>query len=623
VYAKIIPTTKLKFGLDYFDYAIPKEIESKIAVGQLVNIPFRNSLIFGVVFEITNTTNSKWKTKQIKDIVQSEPFLDKKYLQIVISSAKVYGVSASTILKMMLPPLQKRKISKVALKTIVETTNPQKKTTVLVYKNQKERQSYFNYIAKSPTLVLVPEKEDMKIVANLFENQEKVAVWHSNLSTKEQFEIWFKIRNQEKTIVIGTRGASFLPIPNLKNIIIDKEYHSGHKHWDQNPRFHTKDIANLYANFLNVQIFLTSHSPSSSSYYCLYKNIYACGKDTKQKISTPTQNQPTIISMQDERKGKNFTPFSWKMEEALPQTNGDIFLYINRRGRAKSTFCQDCGHMEKCEKCQTPLTYHETKQILSCHHCKTIKQNMLNCPICHGKQIKNIGIGTEYIEKEIKKILTSKNIYRIDKDEENLNFEAGQRIIVGTSKALKHVRWNKTDLIVFINLDTELTLPEFNAQEQVWDLIQEVQYVRKENSKFLLQTFSPDHFVFKSLSEPDRFYRMDLNSSAKLNYPPYSFIVKYMLGNTSENKTISQSEELAEKLLFKLTKIPKNCKILGPLESSPKFYRNKYWRIVLLKITLNETAESRYNVYTSISDINKDIPNELRIDPNPLSLLSP
>ncbi|MCF6276487.1 MAG: primosomal protein N' [Candidatus Magasanikbacteria bacterium] len=617
MFAKIIPLRKMPFGLGWFDYKIPAEFENSIQVGQLVKIPFRKSSLFGVVFEVMDKTEIKGKAREIENIILKTPILTAKHIEFGILSARLYGVSPAIILKMMLPPLQTRKLQKVEIEKIEENSKNFKKTKIFVYKNLEEQKKYLKKIISEQTLIIVPEKEDIKNILNILP-KENVIVWHSGLSVKEQFNTWFQIRNEDKKIIIGTRGAVFLPIPNLKNIVIDKEHHEGHKHWDQNPRYNTKDIANLYTEIFGIQINLTSYSPSSETYFSIYKNIYDAPKNIKEKISTPPQELPKIINMVDERRGKNYSPFSWYAEEKLKEETGDIFLYINRRGLSGCLICNNCGHIERCEKCNLPLVTHEKTETLQCHYCKIKKNILVQCPKCRSIDIKNFGAGTQGIEKELRKILPNKEIYRIDGDDENVDFKEGQRIIVGTAKAFKNIRWEKTKLFLFVNIDTELNLPEFGAQEKIWHLIQKVQFTRKKDSSFFVQTLSPNHFLFKSLFEPDRFYRMDLNGRKALNYPPYSFIVKYMYGH--ENEFTAHKE--AEKLYNELTNGVKTCKIMGPLQSTPMFYRGKYWFVILLKKKLHETDEKRYNVYKEIAEINKKIPSEWRIDVNPLSLLS-
>ncbi len=608
----------MPFGLGWFDYKIPAELKKSIQIGQLVKMPFRQSSLFGIVFEITAETKIKGEVKEIEKIILEIPILTSKYIEFGMLCAKFYGVSPTIIFRMMLPPLQIRKLQKVELNKIKEVVKKPKKTKFFIYKNLEEQKKYLTKIISEPTLILIPEKEDLENILNLLPKEDVIS-WHSGLTEKEQFDAWFKIRNGEKKIIVGTRGAVFLPIPNLKNIVIDKEHHEGHKHWDQNPRYSTKDIANLYAEIFGIQINLIDFSPSSESYFSIYKEIYSTSKNTKEKISAPPKELPKIINMVDERKGKNYSPFSWKVEQQMKKETGDIFLYINRRGLAGCLICNNCGHIERCEKCNLPLVTHEKTKTLQCHYCKIKKNNFNQCPKCRSADIKNFGAGTQGIEKELKKILPNNEIYRIDGDDENVEFKnESQRIIVGTAKAFKNIRWEKTKLIIFVNIDTELNLPEFGVQEKIWHLIQKTQFIKEKNCLFFIQTLSPDYFLFKSLFEPDRFYRMDLNGRKSLNYPPYSFIVKYMYGH--ENEFMAHKE--AKKLSVALTNKAKTCKILGPLQSTPMFYRGKYWFVVLLKKKLNETEENRYTIYKEIAEINKEIPSDWRIDPNPLSLLS-
>ncbi|EKE07271.1 MAG: hypothetical protein ACD_18C00137G0002, partial [uncultured bacterium] len=65
-----------------------------------------------------------------------------------------------------------------------------------------------------------------------------------------------------------------------------------------------------------------------------------------------------------------------------------------------------------------------------------------------------------------------------------------------------------------------------------------------------------------------------------------------------------------------LTKLDKNATILGPYEMQPKYFRRQYWWGFALKI-------ADKNPLSTIKQINQYIPGNFKIDPNPISLLSP
>ena len=143
--------------------------------------------------------------------------------------------------------------------------------------------------------------------------------------------------------------------------------------------------------------------------------------------------------------------------------------------------------------------------------------------------------------------------------------------------ALPFVRWDKTELIVLLGLDQQLSIPEYRASENVWQLIREIQHRsnNQDKSKIIIQTFHPDHLVFKGLNEPDRFYRTELNSRKKLGYPPYRYLVRYFYGDINQERAKKESEKFYASLKEQLTAGKIDAILTYPIEMQPRYYRGR------------------------------------------------
>ena len=71
---------------------------------------------------------------------------------------------------------------------------------------------------------------------------EGVAVLHSALSDVERAREWWRVRNGEARVVVGTRSAVFAPLENLGLIIVDEEQENSYKQ-EETPRYHGRDVA--------------------------------------------------------------------------------------------------------------------------------------------------------------------------------------------------------------------------------------------------------------------------------------------------------------------------------------------------------------------------------------------
>ena len=362
-----------------------------------------------------------------------------------------------------------------------------------------------------------------------------------------------------------------------------------------------------------------SYSPSCESYFHIHKDNYFiktknlfAGKNNLENVK--------IINLSEERRAGRYEIFSDEATERILSAHKDIFIFINRLGSATSAGCSACDFVAKCEKCGQVLIFHEKTHSLNCHYCRTKIFLPKSCPKCGNYDFKLRGFGTETIEKEIIKIFKNKNshdIIRIDSENNNiLPASKKPRIIIGTKMALPYLNWADTELIIFIDIDKQINLPEYLASENAWYNIQEILFKKNNHADVYLQTFNPKQLILKSLSEPDRFYRTELNSRQKLNYPPYCYLVRFFYGNSDNSISQTEANLVYNKLKNTLTEDEKSIKITHPIEMSPKYYRNKFWYVIIAKI-------SHKNWQNDLQKLNKQINDDWKIDPNPISILSP
>ena len=102
-------------------------------------------------------------------------------------------------------------------------------------------------------LLLVPEIGLTPQLLSRFEKRLgfKPVVTHSGLSERERLNAWAMARSGLARLVIGTRSALFLPMPDLQLIILDEEHDASFKQQD-GFRYSSRDVAVKRASSLGV-----------------------------------------------------------------------------------------------------------------------------------------------------------------------------------------------------------------------------------------------------------------------------------------------------------------------------------------------------------------------------------
>jgi primosomal protein N' len=628
---QIIPARRMPLFLTYLDYLAPKKLASDIKIGQLVKIPFRGKDHFGIVNAINLINNlskqEKTKLKEIKEIIFKKPTLSKEQINFLQSIADFYHVSLGFLIKTNLLPLQKRKLSKTILEQIKFKIKIRKasKPVFYTYVSNLEKKEYFSNHLKpgSQSLILVPEQIAIKEIANLLEKEikEKIAIITSELSNKEMFEKWLEIYSGKKNIVIGTRRALFLPWSNLTDIFLDDEANPNYKSWEMAPRIHTRDACLSLAKHHSSQLHLLTHTPSVESYFFAKKNIYYSSNEIfKQKKFNPEQinNQIKIVDMRQERRSGNYTFISEKLNEEIKKTSDEnIFIFLNRRGFANYVGCRDCGNIIKCVNCNRTMTFYQDNNTLRCHYCKISSPMRVVCQKCQGINMTMYGAGTQSVENSIKKLVgDKKQVIRIDSDSVTKIFatpSSYSTIIIGTQQAWPYVDWKKTELVIFLDADTSLFIPEYKVSENLWQLLRDAQYKMRDDAKLIIQTNHPEHLIFTSLSEPKKFYEQELKERRLLGYPPYRYLLKLTYGHANQKIAENEASNLYNTLLG-LTKNKIGIKLSNPLETTPYLFGGQYRLVILAKI--------KYDNYRSdIKLLLSKLPSGWKVDPNPNEIL--
>lgn len=602
--------------LSELDYLVDDKKTPALQAGHLVMIPFRNKLVYGVVTKLGKEKSElkESKLKAVENILLDEVSFSENQLNFLREISEFYKAPLGFVLQTALLPLKKTKLAKLHLTKLAKkisqkTTKPE----MILYTNAEERNVIFKKLIPDvgQTLILVPEVSAIPSILTALPTD--TAVINGDLGEKELFDLWHKIRNGEIHTVVGTRRALFMPWNDLRTVIVDDESNPNHKSWDMAPRLHAREAALMLAHAHAARCILSGHTPSVEAEYFARAGVY----QSETKLADLHPNT-TIVDMRDERRGRNYNFLSNDLHEAMKATkDGDIFLFLNRKGSSSYVGCRDCGFVAKCEKCNRGLVYHEKTSTLECHFCNTKKQMFLSCPSCHGANVIMYGAGTQLVENDLRKNNTSgREIIRLDADTQSLHTldETKNKIIVGTQIAWDKINWSKVSLMAFLEADTALFIPEYKMAENVWWQLRDAQYRLPSNSHMFVQTSHTEHHAIANLALPNRFYTQEDSERRSFGYPPFSYLIRAYIGE----KTPELARKAAESAYLRLKTLTSGSLdtiISDPLPFSPFYTNGAYWFALIIK-----TKYDKYKQTTKL--LAQNLPDEWKFDPNPNNLLS-
>ena len=354
-------------------------------------------------------------------------------------------------------------------------------------------------------LVLVPEIALTPQLIGRFRGRfdAPLAVLHSGMNDTERLAAWRDAREGTARIVIGTRSAIFSPLLNPGLIIIDEEHDPSFKQQD-GFRYSARDLALVRAQRLGIPVVLGSATPS-------LETLSRAQKQPETLLRLPERAgsaKPPQLSLIDlRRQGATqglATPTVLAIQRHL-DANGQVMVFINRRGYAPVLFCPSCGWSAHCRRCDAHLTVHGRGHNLICHHCGAQEVMPPGCPNCFA-EVKPVGQGTERVEETLQQLFPDAPLARIDRDSMRRKGELeatlarvnrGEvRLLVGTQMLTKGHDFPNVTLVVVLNADHGLFSTDFRASERLAQTIIQVagRAGRAERpGEVLIQTEYPEH----------------------------------------------------------------------------------------------------------------------------------
>lgn len=383
-----------------------------------------------------------------------------------------------------------------------------------------------------------------------------LAVLHSGLSDGERLSAWLRAFRGDARVLLGTRMAITVPLPELGLIVVDEEHDASYKQQD-GLRYSARDLAVWRGYDQAVPVVLGSATPSLESWNHALHGRYASVTLAKRarEVALP------VVRMVDTRRlrmEQGFSPQLLEAMEARLEAGEQVLVFINRRGYAPVLNCSSCGWVSQCSRCTAYTVLHRPRirgARLQCHHCGGQAPVPRACPECGDQDLKPMGRGTQRIEEFLSGRFPSARIARIDADSTRLKGSAERLfaqvhngevdILVGTQMVAKGHDFANLGLVGVLNADSMLFAQDFRAPERLFAQLMQVAGRagrHKAGGEVMLQTDYPDQPVYRALQQHDYvgFARYALEEREALGLPPFAY----------QALLVAEGRELAHALEF-------------------------------------------------------------------------
>ncbi|MDA9950963.1 primosomal protein N' [Oligoflexaceae bacterium] len=504
-------------------------------------------------------------------------------------------------------------------------------------------------------LMMVPEISLTPQMTSVFRNRfpGQVAVVHSAMSDNERWSVLESIRSNAKRILIGPRSAIFAPFENLALIIVDEEHDQSYKQGTGLP-YNGRDVAVVRGKIEKALVVLGSATPSMETYWNAKQDRYihilmqkrATGVEIPKVVVIENEDDysslaGSVLKNESDLLGSDAPPISKSVIQALLANHKDgkqSIVIVNRRGFAFYLFDLTEKKAVCCPDCSVSLTVHSRNKYLKCHYCdfQTTTEKIMQKFPDHSFSV--MGYGSQKAEDFLKEQLSEARVVRLDSDvamnkdalSETLNNFRNHEIdvLVGTQILAKGHDFPKVTLMVIVEVEKQLNLPDFRAGERTFQLLVQASGRAgraQEVGRVMVQSKKPDHPVIQLAKEQgfEEFAERELAFRKLHAFPPFTRMVAIEY-NSEGMPQLLKFDDQVDRWLETYEKtaptMKEGLKISGPIVPPIQTIRGRHRRQVIIK---GECAKTVRSVAGHFMKAFEKRPHDIRmkIDVDPQTLL--
>lgn len=462
--------------------------------------------------------------------------------------------------------------------------------------------------------------------------QSNVLLSHGYLSSARRQQLLMELASSTAPyVVVGTRSCLFLPVePGL--IILDEEHDASFKQ-DEGLAYQAREVAYGRVARSKGLLLMGSATPDIKIFHAAREgHVRLARLDARVGGGELPEIKLVDLRVDPPESG----PFAAPVREAILETiaaGRQVIILHNRRGFAPVLFCDTCSDSIKCPHCQVAMTLHKRRELLLCHYCGHSTAFPAPCPQCKSHLLLPLGEGTERLEEFLgEELPRDTKVLRLDRDvsrragamQEVLDAFARQKaqVLVGTQMLSKGHHFPGVALVVVVDGDLGLNLPDYRATERCFQMLVQVAGRAGRGDaagRVLIQTRNPGHYCWQYILSNDYegFFAKEIALRKVMGYPPF---VKLALVRLSLPMAVAEGAVLAE-FSRHLRRLGQECgvRILGPAPAPLAVLRGRKRFHCLLK---SDTWPAIRGVFSGVKKaMGQEKQIRLSMDLDPLDMM--
>lgn len=315
-------------------------------------------------------------------------------------------------------------------------------------------------------------------------------------------------------IVIGARSAVLAPCAELSSVVVIDEHDELH-HEERAPTWNAVEVAQERARRAGIPCVLTSAVPSAQSLYQHHETTTVVSFDHMwPKIE--------VVNLDDVPVSGSL--LSTEMLTSVTTENATTVCVLNTKGKARLIVCKACRAVQACSTCSSLLTQ-DDNGTLFCVRCNESAGTV--CVSCGRTSFVVPRGGVSQLVSQLVKS-TRNPVVEVTADSED-TWTKGT-VFVGTEAVLYRIP--QTDVVVFADIDRDLSAPRLTATREVLSLIARAARLVGSSGRVIIQSRQPHHPLLSALANEDsqtalmQWMQNDLAQRRMFSMPPFASMAR-------------------------------------------------------------------------------------------------
>ena len=542
------------FHLDTpYEYAVPEELSSMVATGVRVQVPFNGREVEGVVLERVETTDTSGRIKAISKVLSPHPVATTALLKLIEAVSMKWAANPWDVIRSAIParvagvdrrfsPTQEipRKIPKgIGTFTYIAFApyiDPSEQVSLLINQN----------LSSGSVLVIAPDERDIDAICRCMDAKDIGYIrLDSSLPRAQRYQNYLLAMSSKNCMVIGARSSVFVPMRDLRTIIVYKE--PSHEHFEvRNPGWNVRDVATLRMRSEDVNLIFTGYVPSLELAVLIEKKeLTYITHPHRLKVKAFSSSDGALLP------GRIFT----EIRKAL--TLGPALFMMPRKGYGNALLCAHCKNLAVCT-CGARLIVPSKGAQPICVLCLTTYPEW-RCAWCQRDKQYVAARGIERAAEEISRAFPGIPVILSYGDVIKTHIENRATLVLATPGAAPSFNGGYGTVVLLEGLKF-FSHPDLRSQERARELFFESAAMVNPEGTVLL-SIEEQHPIVASLTRwsPGAMIRREMAERLEIPLPPFVTSV-IITGAQKEFASIASGLRKA----IDDQRLPASIKVFGP-----------------------------------------------------------